>query len=73
MHIQLSPGQRQCWYVSHKLHHLLEGNDVGVFEFPQVLDVCFILVSHFLDGHLLSPELAQEDSSLCTTAQPLQL
>lgn len=44
-----------------------------MLELPQVLDIRFILISHFLDGHLLCPEFAQEDSSLRTTAQPLQL
>lgn len=44
-----------------------------MLELPQVLDVRLVLIPNFLDGHLLSPEFAQEDSSLCPTAQPLQL
>lgn len=52
---------------------LLEGNDVGVLQLPQVLDVRLILFSYFLDGHLLCPEFSQEDSSLGSTTQPLQL
>lgn len=53
--------------------HLLEGDDVGVLQLPQVLDVRLILFSYFLDGHLLCPEFSQEDSSLGSTTQPLQL
>lgn len=44
-----------------------------MLEFPQVLDIRFVLISHFLDGHFLRPEFAQEDGSLRATAQPLQL
>ena len=52
---------------------LLEADDVWMLEFPQVLNVGLLLLTHLLDGHLFRAELAQEDSSLCTTAQPLQL
>lgn len=56
-----------------KGHNLLEGDDVGVLELPQVLDVRLVLVPHFLDGHLLCAELAQEHGALSPAAQPLQL
>lgn len=52
---------------------LLESDDVRVLQLPQMLDIRLILFSHFLDGHLLRSELAQEDSSLGSTTQPLQL
>lgn len=52
---------------------LLESNDVRMLQLPQMLDIRLILLSHFLDGHLLRSELAQEDSSLGSTTQPLQL
>lgn len=52
---------------------LLESDDVRVLQLPQMLDIRLILLSHFLDGHLLRSELAQEDSSLGSTTQPLQL
>lgn len=51
---------------------LLEADDVGMLEFSQVLYVRLLLLTHLLDGHLLRAELAQENSSLSTTAQPLQ-
>lgn len=52
---------------------LLESDDVRVLQLPQMLDIRLILFSYFLDGHLLRSELAQEDSSLGSTTQPLQL
>lgn len=52
---------------------ILESDDVRVLQFPQMLDIRLILLSHFLDGHLLCSELAQEDGSLGSTTQPLQL
>lgn len=52
---------------------LLEGDDVRVLQLPQMLDVRLILLSHLLDGHLLCSEFAQEDGSLGSTTQPLQL
>lgn len=52
---------------------LLEANDIWVLELSQVFDVRLLLLSHLLDGHLLGAELAQEDGSLRTAAQPLQL
>lgn len=51
----------------------LEADDVGMLELPQVFDVGLLLLAHLLDGHLLGAELAQEDGSLCTAAEPLQL
>lgn len=52
---------------------LLEANDIWMFEFSQVFNVRLLLLAHLLDGHLFRAELAQEDRSLCTAAQPLQL
>lgn len=52
---------------------ILETDDIWVLELSQVFDVCLLLLSHLLDGHLLRAELAKEDGSLCTAAQPLQL
>ena len=67
-------GQRKSLYFFFKKSlDLLESDDVRVLQLPQMLDIRLILFSHFLDGHLLRSELAQEDSSLGSTTQPLQL
>lgn len=52
---------------------LLEADDIWVLEFSEVFNVRLLLLAHLLDGHLLGAELAQEDSTLCSAAQPLQL
>lgn len=52
---------------------LLEANDIWMLEFSQVFNVSLLLLAHLLDGHLFRAELAQEDGSLRTAAQPLQL
>lgn len=53
--------------------HSLESDDVGVFELPEVLDVCLFDVSYFLHGHFLSVQSAEEDGALGSTAHPLQV
>lgn len=52
---------------------LLEADDIWVLEFSQGFDVRLLLLTHFLDGHLLRAEISQEDGALSTAAQPLQL
>ena len=42
-------------------------------EFAQMSDVSLTLVSQFLDGHQLAPQLAKEHGALGTTAEPLQV
>lgn len=68
-------GERKSPYFLKKKKSLdlLESDDVRVLQLPQMLDIRLILFSHFLDGHFLRSELAQEDSSLGSTTQPLQL
>lgn len=65
-------GGNKIYFFKKKSLDLLESDDVRVLQLPQMLDIRLILFSHFLDGHLLCSELAQEDSSLGSTTQPLQ-
>lgn len=52
---------------------LLEGDDVGMFELPQVLDVCLFDVPHFLHSHFLAVQSTKEDGALGSAAHPLQV
>lgn len=52
---------------------LLEANNIWMLEFSKVFNLRLLLLTHFLDGHLLRAKLAQEDGSLCAAAKPLQL
>lgn len=52
---------------------ILETDDVGVFQFAEVFDVRFFLLSDLLDGNFFRVELSQEDRALSSTSQPLQL
>lgn len=62
------------FFKSVQMHlDLLEADDIGMLEFSQGFNVRLLLLTHLLDGHLLRAELSQEDGSLCTAAQPLQL
>lgn len=51
----------------------LESDDVGVLEFAQVFDLGLLDVPHFLHGHVVSVELAEEDGALRAAAHPLQV
>lgn len=51
----------------------LEGDDVGVLEFAEVLDLSLFDVPHFLNCHVFSVELAEEHGPLCPAAHPLQV
>lgn len=52
---------------------LLEADDIGMLELSQVFNVRLLLFSHLLDSHFLGAKLAQEDGTLCSAAEPLQL
>ena len=56
-----------------ELSFSLEGDDVGVFELAEMLDVRLLDVPYFLNGHFLSVEFPQEDGSLGSAAHPLQV
>lgn len=49
----------------------LEGDDIGVLQFPKMFDIGFFYISDFLHSHFFAMKLPQEDSSLSSTAYPL--
>lgn len=57
---------------STKALYLQKLDDIGMIEFSQVVDVCFLLLLDLLDGHPRASQLAPEHGSLRAGPQPLQ-